>query len=283
MRDAETDGQLEILAGPFEAQFTDILAQSFRYPHGLVEAGFRQHQGKLLPAETGGEIVIPQLSFHGLGQSLQDHIPLLMAVTVVDLFEMVDIDHDQGQWFLGALATLQFLVQGFHQKAPVAQLGQGIGVGEIQQGLVAFFQTVLEILDFELDLDPGKHLPRIEGFGQVVAGAQFQTTDFGFLILHPGDHDDRDVLELLAGFDHAQKLETVHARHVQVAEDDVQRETQGDFEGVHDAVGFVVGLKKVDRLETVHNLPTGSCRIINDQNGRFHVSDLNSLRRDVAC
>jgi len=40
---------------------------------------------------------------------------------------------------------------------------------------------------------PGHHLVRVEGFGDVIAGTQFQANDFVSVLDAGGEHDDRRV------------------------------------------------------------------------------------------
>jgi hypothetical protein len=78
----------------------------------------------------------------------------LVPVGIVDLLEMVDIEHDQRQWISFATSSRNLTLQRFVEIAPVVQAGQAVTHGQ-------FLQRHLQTPDF---LDPGMQLP--VGFAQ---------------------------------------------------------------------------------------------------------------------
>ena len=109
------------------------MAQTLGNLHRRQQFGFGEHQAEFFAAKARRHVVLPQMLQQNLGHLHQHHIPLLMTVGIVDPFEMVDIDHDQREGGVAPGAALELFFQGLHQAAAIAEVGQGIGVGESQQ------------------------------------------------------------------------------------------------------------------------------------------------------
>ncbi len=68
-------------------------------------------------------------------------------MAIVEGFEVVNVDHQQGQRLGRALRTVPFLPQALVQDASVGQPGQGIGGGQFRQflfGPIAAVQFVAQ-------------------------------------------------------------------------------------------------------------------------------------------
>ncbi len=63
----------------------------------------------------------------------QHRIAGRVSIGVVDLLEMVDVEHEQGEAGVLALATGQLFGQGSHEGAAVEQVGQGVGCRQVAQ------------------------------------------------------------------------------------------------------------------------------------------------------
>ncbi len=60
----------------------------------LLRRGLGQEDGELLPAEPGGNVVMPQLLAEDFGDPLEDGVAGEVAVRVVDVPEEVEVGHD---------------------------------------------------------------------------------------------------------------------------------------------------------------------------------------------
>ncbi len=102
-----------------EVQCRDALANAFSHFGRTLGRCFRQEERKLLPTDPADTILLPQ----GIGKRachlLQHDIPGMVAEPVVDLLEVVDIQHHHRQRAGVTLAALEFGGQGMHEAAPV--------------------------------------------------------------------------------------------------------------------------------------------------------------------
>jgi hypothetical protein len=64
----------------------------------------------------------------------------LMPVSVVILFEIINVGHDQREGLRGALESLVFVLQGLVEVAPIEHAGQFIRIGQEFHFLVRFSQ-----------------------------------------------------------------------------------------------------------------------------------------------
>ena len=120
-------------------------ADRFGNGSGPNAAGLGQDAGELLTAVAGGEVGGPR---NGARQDSRDAAQALitrdMAVDVVIGFEMVDIEHDQGQHPPRTDVAFVFVLQHQVELAAVRQLCQIIGDAERRQLAVGFDQGFLD-------------------------------------------------------------------------------------------------------------------------------------------
>ena len=107
--------------------------------------------------------------------------------------------------------------------------------GEVQVPLAQFVGHPLLV---EAGSEPGVQQHRIERFGEVVLGAEFDAGDDRVHLVDAGDDDEGDRLEPVVAGAMREQAVAVHLGHLDVGQDDV------DF----------VGLQGGDRLETVAGL-----------------------------
>ncbi len=77
-----------------------------------------------------------------------------MPVLVVDLFEVVDIDHQQGQWMAEAARPFQFQIDLLRHATAVADAGQRIGGGQQCQPAVCVHQLQRALMHMRFQLAP---------------------------------------------------------------------------------------------------------------------------------
>ena len=82
-------------------------------------------------------------------------IACLVAVGIVDCFEMVDIAHPHAQHIAMAYGTRTLLLQSFQNSPAVWQLCQWIVIGLMQKGFTAPNELILHFDHAAAHLDPG--------------------------------------------------------------------------------------------------------------------------------
>lgn len=95
----------------------------------LLEVG-DQHQ-KLVAPQPGRHVVVVQQSANALGQQLEQLVPGPVAQGVVDQLEAVQIDKQQGELLPVEVGGLDLQLKPLLQQVAVAELGQGIVIGEV--------------------------------------------------------------------------------------------------------------------------------------------------------
>ena len=105
-------------------------AQPFGRDQAFRFAQPERSHDKFLAAMSRYDVVIPGCGLEGGCDGLQDAIAFGMAETVVDLFEMIQIDHQQRCIFLPAVSGFEHLFGIFVKCAPVIQAGQAVMIGE---------------------------------------------------------------------------------------------------------------------------------------------------------
>ena len=111
-----------------------------RQPHRLGEAGPRQDHHKFFTPVAAGNIELADIVLQENRHPAQHFVPELMAVSVVEAFKMVQIQHDKAGREAGAPGALHLLFQRDHQIPPVKQPGEGVGLGKLLQPLAFFLK-----------------------------------------------------------------------------------------------------------------------------------------------
>jgi hypothetical protein len=112
-------------------------AQHLDQPVGEVAGLVRrdvggQHDCEFVAAETGDEVVAPDLGAQPLGHQLQQAVAHRVAKTVVDVLEQIEIDVEHRHIPVGGLAALERLAQPFPEQIPVRQIGQAVMMGHMR-------------------------------------------------------------------------------------------------------------------------------------------------------
>ena len=117
----------------------------------LVTAGFDQY-AKLIPPQSGD--YMPVFQRHGqAGRHIPQHaVAYLVAVAVVDVFEMVQVEKQQSHLVVALPGRLQGLPAAPVKQSPVGQAGQRVMVR-------LEFEILLDLLQLEkLGTQAGGHL-----------------------------------------------------------------------------------------------------------------------------
>ena len=131
-------------------------------PHvvGFVHLG--EDHGKFIAPHAGHGVGFAQAALNAAGRLNKQQIAAVVAQRVVDLFEVVQVDEQNGQLLAIAPTFLDFLLQPFPQHAAVGQAGERIKIGLLANQGLGFF-ALGYILQHGGALDHAAALPRRGG------------------------------------------------------------------------------------------------------------------------
>ncbi|MCY1548250.1 hypothetical protein D9M68_843460 [compost metagenome] len=113
--DADTQAQVDALAFVEAGVAGQVDTELFRQIVGAGKVGVVQYGDKLLAAEARKQVTATQALLHALGRVMQAGVAGQMAVPVIDLFEVIQVHHEQGNGVLAALRPCQGAIQLFAQ------------------------------------------------------------------------------------------------------------------------------------------------------------------------
>jgi len=93
----------------------------------LEEWGLGEGDDEFVAAVAEGEIGLSQCDADAVGKRLEHMIAGGMAVGVVDLFEVIEVDHHQGQGIVVPFAEGDFALKQLLHRPAIEQAGEGIG------------------------------------------------------------------------------------------------------------------------------------------------------------
>ncbi len=139
MADAGADADGDRNANARAARSNDVvgdeLAQPFAGGDRAVEGRLRQHQREFLAAQASGNIGRALLLLQYVGDSLDDVVADVMAVSVVDRLEVVDVAHQQRHRPAIAAKARPFGLGQSEKSAPVVEPGHAVDGREPLQRL----------------------------------------------------------------------------------------------------------------------------------------------------
>jgi hypothetical protein len=140
---ALADGDAERLVVMVEAQPLNLPLQAFGHLHGHVWRAAGKHCGEFLTADPPEHIAATQCPASALGDPLQHVVAFLVAVGVVDHFEVIDVQQQERQR-RALLPCLFELAMGAVEEVPaIAALGQPVGGGQALQFGSSCFLSVM--------------------------------------------------------------------------------------------------------------------------------------------
>ncbi len=143
----ERSGHLQAVCPPNDAQSFGLLAQRFGTRHGGGQVHVGHQQQKLFTAVAAHHIGHACRGAQHVGGLAQNLVTGQVAMFVVDAFEMVYVEHHDGQRRVFVPATGQAAFKGRCQVVSVVQAGQRVvGRLSLQPGLqmVDFGEFLLE-------------------------------------------------------------------------------------------------------------------------------------------
>ena len=103
---------------------------------GALRAGVGQDHGKFFAAHPRHDVDDPHAAAQHLGDGAQHLVPGIVAEAVIDLLEMVHVQHQQAQGRSRAFDGGDFQPQAVVKSTPVAQAGERVGPGQLVEGQV---------------------------------------------------------------------------------------------------------------------------------------------------
>jgi hypothetical protein len=106
-----------------ERLFMQRRQQGFRQSDGLRQRGFHRQNHKLLTTPAHENIAVPQALPHQCRQAGQHGVALRVTVFIVEVLEVVDIEHDERQRPVVALRATDLLVDDVQEIPPIKCAG----------------------------------------------------------------------------------------------------------------------------------------------------------------
>jgi hypothetical protein len=150
--------------------------QAIRDHLGVPGLDRRQDQRELVPAESRRQVPGPDAVPHGFGDLAQDRVPGGMPLLVVDLLEVVQIDHHHGHRGSIAPGACDLAQEVLAQGPAVGKARQGVGPGRFAFGQQHSLQPGVQAMQFVpvvAQAGRGQSQREVDGqAGQAVPGRQ---------------------------------------------------------------------------------------------------------------
>ena len=221
--------------------------------HGRLQVGVGADDEEFLASDPADAVAPPCRFAQHVGDFAQHMITGGVAVGVVDVLEMVDVDHHHGERLVGAQRATPGLVELVHGRAAVGQAGEQVGEGGVGQPAVGHGQLggnlaqlgtvalpgVLQLDEALCCTEPGAQARAADAAGCIAVGPHL--VGAGELLLAVFIRHQQDV-HAPAFFGFAQgmaQLGPVQAGQVEVRNDDVRQHFHGQRQGRVAVVGGV--------------------------------------------
>ena len=99
-------------------------------------AGFRQEHQKFIPAPARYLVLLADNEVDDGCQVDQDEIAGIVTILIIDILEIINVDHDQGERLAGLFQLFLFLVDAAKHDAPVGQVGHRVSGRQVGQAFV---------------------------------------------------------------------------------------------------------------------------------------------------
>ena len=122
-----------------------------------IPVTFGDHHAKFIATDAGENVSLAPDGTQHLGDILQQGIPDIVALLVVDAFKAVDIQKSEHAIVAKAAHPVKFLLSQQVEAPTIVEPGQFVGDGKPADLLVGFFQrggaVAYPLLEFRVDLD----------------------------------------------------------------------------------------------------------------------------------
>lgn len=99
---------------------------------GLGGGGIRKDEKELVPAVADGEVFLADALAEEVADETEEVVSGGVAEGVVEFFEVVEVDHDDGEVFAGALSGPEDVVEFFVEESAVSEAGEGVCPGLVE-------------------------------------------------------------------------------------------------------------------------------------------------------
>ena len=134
--DADTDAQLE---SHRRTDGGDRLSDAIRDLEDSRSVVHEEYNDELVAAPTEHEIGVPRGLLDGSGHGLQDPVAELVATSVVDALEVVEVAQENREAFLRAYRSGDLLLDTFVEVPAIVEVREGISDGKVRQGSLGLF------------------------------------------------------------------------------------------------------------------------------------------------
>jgi len=107
--------------------FSDAVGDATRF----VFAGFRQNEGKFIAAVSRGSVNGAAVNPEDVGESADGAAADEMAVIIIDCFQAIEIEEQDGKRTAGAVGAFRLVFQNVEETAVVGETGEGIADGKM--------------------------------------------------------------------------------------------------------------------------------------------------------
>ena len=153
MRHADAERDLYGYSVDDQGYLVDTRAQPFGQAHRTLVSSFAEHTNKFLTPVARKQISRAQVPLALGSDRFEYFVPCMMSILIVDLFKVIDVEHQDGQGAFVSLRTDPFCFCQFVEIAPVRDAGQCIGSCEV-------FELAFGGLAHS-DIEQDKHIPNL--------------------------------------------------------------------------------------------------------------------------
>ena len=111
----------------------DVLAEAFRHLDAALLVRVREDHGELVASEACDQVDLAELRLEAAGQVEQDPVADPVAVAVVDLVEVVQVEHHEHEGVAEAVGALAFVGQPVLEDPVAGDAGEGVDRGGVDE------------------------------------------------------------------------------------------------------------------------------------------------------
>jgi hypothetical protein len=156
-----------------------------------------------------------------VGEHPEDDVAAVMALGVVDMLEMVDVEQDDREGIAVARGDFEVVQELSFEVPAVRKTGEHVGSADLLELEVALPQVGLELFDADGGADASEKLGRFKRLFQVVVSSAAQPREDVVDACPDRQEHDRDLFESGVAFEEGKYFEAVEARHFDVEQDDI--------------------------------------------------------------
>ena len=97
----------------------------------LLFIGVGEDHDEFIPAVPRKDVPVPQCVVNSVGDAGQEAVAENMPVRIVDIFEVVEVDDEQGEFFVVPLGPPDFVSEQFPEEPLVVEVGQRVSRGVV--------------------------------------------------------------------------------------------------------------------------------------------------------